>query len=266
MKPQMFIGSSVEGLPIARSLQVNLQHEVDSTIWTQGVFGLGETTLNSLLRQATKADFATFVLSPDDITKLREKEYKTARDNVILELGLFSGALGAKRVFFVVPIDPNFHLPTDLHGITAATYNPGSHDGNVTAALGVASTQISGAIRTQIFPGTEHTNLNGEWHGVWHCERPSYPPSNEFTAIITHIGDSIRSQFVSNGEHYPVEGIIHRGNLITGIWGKPNAGAAYFGPFQLVIAPNGKTLKGRWSGFTRDNDVDSGIFEWTRKS
>jgi hypothetical protein len=265
MKPQMFVGSSVEGLPIARALQANLQHEVDATIWSQGVFGVGGTTLQSLLTQAARADFATFVMSPDDVTRIRNSEFKAARDNVILELGIFAGALGAKRVFFVVPYDPKFHLPTDLHGITAASYSPESHGGNVSAALGAASTQIASAIGALTNPGEEHTNLNGRWRGVWYCTRPSYPHENAFSAVITHIGDSVRSKFESNGEHYPIEGTIHRGNLITGIWGRPDAGATYFGPFQLVIAPNGKFLKGRWSGFTRDNGVDSDRFEWTRE-
>lgn len=108
MKPQMFIGSSVEGLQIANALQTSLQHEVDSTIWTQGVFGLSETTLQSLIKQAIQADFAVFVLSPDDITTLRKDVYKTARDNVILELGLFAGALGSRRVFFCDSQRPRF--------------------------------------------------------------------------------------------------------------------------------------------------------------
>jgi hypothetical protein len=154
---------------------------------------------------------------------------------------------------------------TDLHGITAATYISGSHGGNVTASLGVASSQIVQAINALQSPGVEHTNLNGTWRGIWYCERPSYPRSNEFRATITHIGDSVKSKFESNGEHYPLEGVIHRGNLITGIWGKPDAGATYFGPFQLIISPNGKSLNGRWSGFTRNNEVESDRFEWIRE-
>lgn len=260
----MFVGSSVEGLGIARALQNNLAHEVDTTLWTQGVFGIGSTTLASLLFQAQKADFATFVLSADDLTTMRKKDFKVARDNVILELGLFAGALGAKRVFFVTPQDAEFHLPTDLLGITSASYTNASHSGNLDAALGVASNQIGLAIGALTRPGPGHTNLNGNWIGTWHCNRPSYPSKNEFPASITHIGDTVRTTFVSNEETYPLQGKIHRGNLVTGIWGNPDAGAAYFGPFQLVISPNGQSLKGTWSGFTRDNTVDSGVFEWRR--
>jgi hypothetical protein len=258
------VGSSVEGLKIAKAIQNNLTHEVDTTLWTQGVFGIGNTTLSSLLAQAQKADFATFILSPDDLTTMREKDFKVARDNVILELGLFAGALGSKRVFFITPQDSDFHLPTDLVGITSASYTEGSHQGNLEAALGTASNQIGHAIGALTKPGPEQTNLNGKWTGTWHCSRPSYPKENKFNASVTHIGDTVRTTFVSNGETYPLQGKIHRGNLITGIWGSPEAGAAYFGPFQLVISPNGKSLKGTWSGFTSDNVVDSGLFEWVR--
>jgi hypothetical protein len=129
--------------------------------------------------------------------------------------------------------------------------------------IGGATTQIKKAIQSLINPRLTHTNLNGKWRGSWHVERPRYPKINEFEATITHIGNSIKSTFVSNGQHYPLEGTIHRANLITGIWGSPDAGATYFGPFQLVILPDGKSLKGRWSGFTSDNDVHSGLFEWT---
>jgi Predicted nucleotide-binding protein containing TIR-like domain len=264
MKPQMFIGSSVEGLRIARAIQNNLAHEVDSTLWSQGVFGVGETAMTALVTQAQKADFATFVLAPDDVAKIRTKDVKVSRDNVVLELGLFAGILGSQRVFFVAPQDPDFHVPSDLLGITPATYNEGSHDGNFVAALGTASNLILESINKLTRPSREYTNLNGKWRGVWHCTRPSYPPRNEFVATITHIGDSVRSTFESNGETYPLRGKIHRGNLITGIWGSPDSGAAYFGPFQLVISPNGKRLKGRWSGFTQDNLVESDIFEWDR--
>lgn len=47
MKPRMFIGSSVEQLPLAKAVQNNLQHTIQTTIWTQGVFKPSKSALDS---------------------------------------------------------------------------------------------------------------------------------------------------------------------------------------------------------------------------
>ena len=86
-------------------------------------------------------DFAAFVLSPDDIVQLRNQEFRSARDNVVFELGLFIGRLGRKRCFIVMPRDiSDFHLPSDLLGTTPVTF-----DGNRTdeqAAVGPVANKI----------------------------------------------------------------------------------------------------------------------------
>lgn len=48
-KPGIFIGSSVEGLPIAYEIQTALEHEADCTVWPQGVFEPGSVTLHDLI-------------------------------------------------------------------------------------------------------------------------------------------------------------------------------------------------------------------------
>jgi len=58
------------------------------------------------------------------------------RDNVVYELGLFSGVLGPERCFFVTPRGSSIHLPSDLAGITAGDYDPNRSDRNLQAAVG----------------------------------------------------------------------------------------------------------------------------------
>jgi len=68
-------------------------------------------------------DFGIFVFSPDDIVKMRGQEFQSARDNVLFELGLFIGRLGKERGIILLPRgQEDFHLPTDLLGITPGTY------------------------------------------------------------------------------------------------------------------------------------------------
>jgi predicted nucleotide-binding protein len=69
----------------------------------------------------------------------------TARDNVIFELGFFMGALGPERTFIVYSRDNSPTLPSDLAGVTVATFAE-RQDGNIDAAVGPASIQIKQAI------------------------------------------------------------------------------------------------------------------------
>lgn len=144
-RPRIFIGSSVEGLPVAEALQLGLDHDAETTLWSQGVFGLSHGTLEDLVRASREFDFAVLVLTPDDLTIRRGTTGNSPRDNVIFELGLFMGALGRARTFIVYCRDTKPELPSDLAGVTPATYASRA-DGNVQAALGAACTQIKRAI------------------------------------------------------------------------------------------------------------------------
>ncbi len=145
-KPRLFIGSSTEGKDIADALQLGLDRDVEVTVWHQGVFGLSHGALDSLVRASRTFDFAALVLTPDDLTTKRDKSVNSPRDNVIFELGLFMGALGRERTFMVYCRDERLDLPSDLAGVTPATFGRRS-DSNLQAALGPVCTQIRNAIK-----------------------------------------------------------------------------------------------------------------------
>src|SRR6266436_4260953 len=102
MKPSIFIGSSSEALPIAKAVHEDLAKEFLPDLWSDNLFELGEDTLTNLLRFVQCYDFAVLVISDDDVTISRKSTQTSPRDNVILELGLFLGALGRRRAFVVV--------------------------------------------------------------------------------------------------------------------------------------------------------------------
>lgn len=144
----MFIASSVEQLDLAYAAQENLEHDVEVTIWSQGVFQLSRNAMASLIDVLDQADFGLFMLAPDDVTKLRNVASRTVRDNVIFELGMFVGRLGSERCFIVVPRGvEDLHLPTDLVGLTPADFEPARKDQNLVAALGPACNRVRKAIR-----------------------------------------------------------------------------------------------------------------------
>jgi hypothetical protein len=143
----VFIGSSVEGLPIANAIQQNLQRDAFCDVWTQGIFGLGQTTIDALLNAVTDHDFGVFVLSPDDVQVIRNNAYAAPRDNVVFEAALFMGRYARDRAYLVKPIRvQDFRIPTDLLGLTVAEYDPAHLAINAVAAIGPASNQIRAAI------------------------------------------------------------------------------------------------------------------------
>ncbi|QRG68134.1 nucleotide-binding protein [Brevibacillus choshinensis] len=138
-KPEIFIGSSVEGLPIAYEIQNALEHDADCIVWPQGIFEPGSVTLHDLIGMTKQVDFAIFAFTPDDLTHYRNQEVKTVRDNVLFEFGLFTGKLGIERVFFMTPRHvPGMHLPTDLLGITPVTYDHTTNPNMLPAKIGSA--------------------------------------------------------------------------------------------------------------------------------
>lgn len=147
-RPRVFVGSSTEGLDIAKTIQVNLDHLAEVTVWSQGVFGLGEGNLESLVACQGQFDFAILVLSPDDLVNSRGSQSHAPRDNIMFELGLFMGSLGRSRTFIVYDRTADIKLPTDLAGVTIALFHPHSM-GNLAAALGASCTQIENAIKAQ---------------------------------------------------------------------------------------------------------------------
>jgi predicted nucleotide-binding protein len=81
------------------------------------------------------------------MTIIRGKTLSSVRDNVLFELGLFVGRLGAERSFFIVPEDADdFRLPSDLYGVTYPTFDSKRPDGNWEAALGPACNLIRSTI------------------------------------------------------------------------------------------------------------------------
>ncbi len=138
-KPKVFIGCSVEGLNVAKIIQLNLEHSTNSTIWHQGLFGLSKGTLENLVEKVRSFDYAILVLSQDDVVISRGDVKMTARDNVLFELGLFMGALGRGYTFIVC--ENEITLPSDLAGITPAQYSLDNKE-NLRATLGPVCTKL----------------------------------------------------------------------------------------------------------------------------
>lgn len=190
LDPSLFIGSSTEGLVVARELQAEIDQDCQPTVWSQNVFVPGGTTLGELLTASQKFDFAALILTPDDSVVSRGEQIAAARDNVIFELGLFLGALGPSRVFIIHPRGKVLRLPSDIAGVTLLDYNDNRKDGNLRAAIGPAATEMRKRIsleglRSSRELGTEPTPATSAPRRGLAMEEERADLNRELDAIVT---------------------------------------------------------------------------------
>jgi hypothetical protein len=158
-KPALFIGSSTEGLDLARAIRGEVSDIAEITLW-RDIEVLGETFLESLLKSMEEYDFAVLAVTPDDFVVSRGSEALAPRDNVMFELGLFISRLGRLRTFLVYDSTKDIKIPSDLKGITFALFDGNRSDGNLSAAVAPACDKIRKSIRREgLFPAREARQL-----------------------------------------------------------------------------------------------------------
>ena len=141
--PKVFIGAAAEEDDLADALKRVLEQTSGKLeVWTwRDVFdkgGASRATIEVIAALPTeyRFDFGVFFLGPDDETILRGVSIQTARGNVILEYGVFVGALGRERTFGFLPDSFETTLPNDLAGVTLLTWVVAHEEsGNHTAAI-----------------------------------------------------------------------------------------------------------------------------------
>ena len=147
-KTKIFIASSEKSFSVANALKEQLSDPfLEIITWKKlGVFKLSEHTMESLEKIVNECDFGIFILGPDDLLIKGLEAYDVARDNVIFELGLFFGKVGRKRSYMLRPSDIEIKEPSDLRGITWASYEiKGLNDYDFTNACSKIKNAISDA-------------------------------------------------------------------------------------------------------------------------
>jgi hypothetical protein len=141
----LFVGSTVEGLEYARTLQDSLKHDLAVSLWTE-IFKPGLNNLEALLNATKQYDCAVFFFTCDDTVTCRGVEKNAVRDNLLFEYGLFIGALGRERVWFAYDLNEDIkNLPTDICGINPITFNSNSTPNE--SIVGPVATAIKKAMK-----------------------------------------------------------------------------------------------------------------------
>jgi hypothetical protein len=252
MKPKLFIGSSVEGLSVAEAIERNLEHKFDVKLWSTGVFDIGDTTIDSLLEELDKNDFGIFIFSLEDVAKIRGVEYSVVRDNVLYELGLYTGKLGRYNSFIVKPSTSpkDLHLPTDLTGIYIGSYD------TTKDSIDSAVSSFCGKIKSQVF--NNKYVFNGKWNFVWQVTgSEKYPDPIVDEVEVFHYKNKIKFiHTIDENEKYVINGEFSN-SCLTGTWHN-TIGVGYNGVFQMRMSGKVNNFKGVWCGWSDGGEVNSG--------
>ena len=201
----VFVASSSEQLPVVKVICANLKAaktvELTPDPWDRDTFKSSATYIESLEDKLGTAEYAIFVLTPDDAAKIREQDYRIPRDNVLFEAGLFMGKLERKRCFLVH--SANAHgkggpkLPSDLLGVKTLTYPENSDE------LKLAVESACNSIIQRII-GLEREKQNsfcGRAAGAW-WEFITAPAGIELSFFRVIPDSSYQSVRLVGGEHF----------------------------------------------------------------
>lgn len=118
------------------------------------------------------------------------------------------------------------------------------------------------------------TAPTGNYSGVW-LSRYEYHSSGRgatftgrhYVVLLQH-GDRLTVRSLPGSSDAPLTmDLTVEGNVVTGTWVEQTApqgyyrGARYHGAIQLLAEPTGRRLAGKWIGFGKEMDVNTGPWE-----
>ncbi|PWS41558.1 transcriptional regulator [Streptomyces sp. ZEA17I] len=146
----------------------------------------------------------------------------------------------------------------------------GGHDmGTATGAEGVGSAALGARTAT---PGGDET-FSGVWlsrYEFFSSGRNGSYEGKHYVVIVQH-GNRLTAQSLPGASSNPdspltLDLTVDR-NVVTGTWVEQTAadgyynGARYHGAVQLLVEPTGRRMAGKWVGFGKDFDVNTGDWE-----
>ena len=252
-RPKIFIGSSKASIDVARLVADRLEGDgvADVRIWDEGVFSLNQGFLEKLLDLLVEFDFAVIVWAPDDLTDSKGDSKASPRDNVVFESGLFMGAVGRERVFIICDQSVELKIPSDLAGITLATYDGKRVSGpDGASAVRRACDQIKQEIQRPRFP-----DIVGTWFSRYSATAELGHPTIRETVEIkaSRGGVSIMTKDNPAGDEYVAYGRIFRDKQISGEWRAKSGNGSNSGLFLLTVNPKGTAMYGYCTALDEKN-------------
>lgn len=208
---RIFIASSSEGINIARAVFSTLENDFLPIIWDQFIFSPSRYAIEILEEQLERINYAVLIASPDDILISRGVEKSVARDNVLIEIGMFIGALGRKKTFILCPNKPKIDLPSDLFGLSFATYDASRLSDDFSGNRAAVETACQSIIDTIKKEKNKELYSNPDEYEAWLCDSITKifekSNANEDNEFILNLGVAISKELWVRGHYETLKSI-----------------------------------------------------------
>ncbi|MDK1348018.1 helix-turn-helix transcriptional regulator [Streptomyces sp. 378] len=186
-----------------------------------------------------------------------------------------SGETAAPRPVYARALETVTGMPIEALGFTLpsvlARVSDDGHGGHDLEDLPVGIPTSAGAPAAQ--PAPARGNYSGVWLSTY--EYFSSGRSDTFTGkhyvVLLQHGNRLTARSLQNASLNPDSPLTLDlqldGNTVTGTWTEQTAsdgyyrGARYFGALQLLVEPTGRRMAGKWVGFGKEFDVNTGPWE-----
>ncbi|AZK95350.1 MULTISPECIES: helix-turn-helix domain-containing protein [Streptomyces] len=186
-----------------------------------------------------------------------------------------SGTTTAPRAVYARALEAVTGLPIDALGfdgiVIARVTDTGPAGDSEPSSPGTSPTaRATPAAMPHNAPATAHRNYSGVWlsrYEYYSSSRDATHTGLHYVVILQH-GDRLTVRSLPGSSDSPLTIDLHvDGHVVTGTWTEQTAadgyyrGARYHGAVQLLVEPTGRRMAGKWVGFGKDFDINTG--PWT---
>ncbi|MBE8471059.1 helix-turn-helix domain-containing protein [Streptomyces justiciae] len=183
------------------------------------------------------------------------------------------GTTGAPRPLYARALERVTGMPIDALGFAASALARVADDGQGGHDLQDSPVGIPSASAAAVPQTAPRGNYSGVWlsrYEYFSSGRDSSFTGKHYVVLLQH-GNRITGRSLPNGSLNPDSPLTLDlqldGATVTGTWTEQTAaegyyrGARYFGALQMLVEPTGRRMAGKWVGFGKEFDVNTGPWE-----
>ncbi|WP_116214955.1 XRE family transcriptional regulator [Streptomyces olivoreticuli] len=175
-----------------------------------------------------------------------------------------------------LPIEALGFAPSVPNARAANAAGPNDHESEQREAAKKRAATAPGGT-TPMTKRNDHGTLSGIWLSryEYHSSGRETDFTGEHYVVVLQHGNKLTVRSLPEGSSNPNSpltlDLTVEGNVVTGTWREETArdgyyaGAVYHGAIQLLVEPTGRKMIGKWVGFGKDFDVNTGPWELSFK-